>query len=66
MPKMKTSRMTAKRFKLTGRKKVMGQHAYGSHIMTKKSRKRKRKLRKGMCVSKSDEKRISRKLPYGS
>ena len=66
MPKMKTRRSAAKRFKVTAGKKVIGQHAYGSHILTKKSRKRKRKLRKGTLISKTDEKRILRNLPYGS
>ncbi|MDP8248322.1 MAG: 50S ribosomal protein L35 [Candidatus Tritonobacter lacicola] len=66
MPKMKTSRMTAKRFKVTGRKKVMGRHAGASHIMTKKNRKRKRNLRKGKMISAADTKRILIKLPYGN
>ena len=65
MPKMKTSKMAAKRFKLSGRGKVRGRHAFASHIMTKKTRKRKRKLRKGKTISKADEKRVLRKLPYG-
>ena len=64
MPKMKTSRMVAKRFKLSAKGKVMGRHACASHIMTKKKRKRKRKLRKGKHISKADVKRILRKLPY--
>lgn len=47
MPKMKTSRSAAKRFKVTGTGKLKRAKAYKSHILTKKTAKRKRNLRKG-------------------
>ena len=65
MPKMKTNRSAAKRFKVTGSGKVKRQHAYKSHILTKKTQKRKRKLRKATLVAKNDHKRVKRLLPYG-
>ena len=51
MPKIRTKRGAAKRFKLTGRKKVKRNKAYASHILTSKSKKRKRNLRKSMLVN---------------
>mgnify|MGYP000935234475 FL=1 len=65
MPKMKTHRGAAKRFKVTGSGKVVRNHAYKSHILEKKSAKRKRKLRQGELVSSNDAKRVKRMLPYG-
>jgi large subunit ribosomal protein L35 len=64
MPKLKTHRGTAKRFKLTSSGKVCRSKAFASHILTKKSSKRKRKLDKQTCCSKSDEKKIKKLLPY--
>lgn len=64
MPKMKTNRGAAKRFKLTGSGKIKRNKAYSSHILTKKSTKRKRGLRQGDTVSASDFKGIKRILPY--
>jgi len=64
MPKMKTNRGAAKRFKLTGTGKVVRNKAYGSHILTKKSTKRKRGLRKSGLVDDSDVRGIKRILPY--
>jgi len=58
MPKMKSKRAAAKRFKVTGSGKVKRFHAFSSHILTKKSRKRKRNLRKSAMVHKTNEKRI--------
>lgn len=66
MPKMKTHRGAAKRFKKTAKGKVKRSKAYKSHILTKKSQKRKRNLRKADLVAKSDEKQIKRMLPYGT
>ena len=63
MPKMKTNRATAKRLKRTGTGKLRRGKAFRSHILTKKSTKRKRKLRKATLVSKSDEQRMKRLLP---
>ncbi len=65
MPKQKTNRSAAKRFKKTGTGKYKRRKAYTSHILTKKSSKRKRKLRKPALVSKADEKRVKRLLAGG-
>jgi large subunit ribosomal protein L35 len=62
MPKQKTNRSAAKRFKITGTGRIKRGKAYTSHILTKKSSKRKRKLRKPTLVAKADEKRIKRLL----
>lgn len=64
MPKMKTHRGAAKRFKKTATGKLKRFKAYRSHILTKKSPKRKRNLRKPGIVSKGDQKRIAQLLPY--
>lgn len=64
MPKMKTNRGAAKRFKLTGSGKVKRNKAYASHILTKKSTKRKRNFRKAGLVDPSNERAIKRILPY--
>ena len=65
MPKMKTSRAAAKRFKLTGTGKLKRAKAYKSHILTKKSTKRKRNLRKATTADKTVIKTIKKKLiPY--
>ena len=58
MPKVKTKRAAAKRFKVTGTGKLKRMKAYKSHILTKKSAKRKRNLRKGTILTSADEKRI--------
>jgi large subunit ribosomal protein L35 len=58
MPKMKSKRGAAKRYKLTGSGKVKRHQAFASHILTSKTRKRKRNLRKSSLVSKADEKRV--------
>jgi len=63
MPKMKTNRGAAKRFRKTGSGKIKRNKAYASHILTKKSAKRKRGLRKGTMVDGSDATRIRRLLP---
>ena len=64
MPKMKTHRGAAKRVKKTGSGKLKRSKAFTSHILTKKTSKRKRKLRKATLVSASDMKRIRTLLPY--
>jgi len=64
MPKMKTNRGAAKRFKTTGTGKIVRNKAYASHILTKKSTKRKRNLRKSSLVDPSDLKNVNRLLPY--
>lgn len=58
MPKMKTHRGAAKRFKRTGSGKIKRSHAFTSHILEKKSPKRKRNLRKSAIMVKGDAKRI--------
>lgn len=63
MPKMKTNRAAAKRLKRTASGKLKRRRANRSHILTKKSPKRKRHLRKATLVAKVDEKRINRLLP---
>ncbi len=62
MPKMKTHRGTAKRFRVTGSGKIMRAKAYKSHILTKKSQKRKRGFRKETELSKADTKTVARNL----
>lgn len=64
MPKMKTHRGAAKRFKKTATGKLKRSKAYRGHILTKKSPKRKRQLRKPGIVSKGDQRRIAQLLPY--
>jgi large subunit ribosomal protein L35 len=58
MPKMKTNPGAKKRFTLTGTGKIRRKHAYKSHILTKKSKKRKRNLGYYAEVSKADEKNV--------
>ncbi|MCF6092995.1 50S ribosomal protein L35 [Microaerobacter geothermalis] len=64
MPKMKTHRGAAKRFKKTGNGKLKRSHAYTSHLFASKTPKRKRQLRKAALVSKGDHKRIKQLLTY--
>lgn len=61
--KLKTHRGAAKRFRKTASGKIKRSNAYASHILTKKTRKRKRGLRKSSLVSKSDMARIAVLLP---
>ena len=58
MPKMKTNPGAKKRFKITGSGKIKRKHAFKSHILTKKSKKRKRNLGHFGQVDKTDEKNI--------
>jgi large subunit ribosomal protein L35 len=64
MPKIKTKRGAAKRFQKTASGKIKRFKAYKSHILTKKSPKRIRKLRQPTLVSKADHKRISQLVPH--
>ncbi|MEM7416873.1 MAG: 50S ribosomal protein L35 [Gemmatimonadota bacterium] len=66
MPKMKTHRGAAKRVKKTGTGKLKRMRSNKSHILTKKTTKRKRRLRQPSLVSKADEKKLNKILPYGS
>jgi len=62
MPKMKTKSSAKKRFKVTGTGKIKRKHAFKSHILTKKSKKRKRALTHATLVDKSDENNIRQQL----
>ncbi|MBO0324298.1 50S ribosomal protein L35 [Muricauda sp. CAU 1633] len=62
MPKMKTKSSAKKRFKLTGTGKIKRKHAFKSHILTKKSKKRKLKLTHSTLVHPSDEDNIKEQL----
>ncbi|CAM3667739.1 50S ribosomal protein L35 [Marinicrinis lubricantis] len=64
MPKMKTHRGAAKRFKKTGTGKIKRAQAYKRHILESKSPARKRKLRKGALVASGDAKRIKQLIAY--
>ncbi|MCX7018077.1 MAG: 50S ribosomal protein L35 [bacterium] len=65
MPKIKTNRGAAKRFKLTATGKVKRKKAYHSHILNSKTTKRKRHLRKATYISKPEQRNIKKLLPYG-
>ncbi len=62
MPKMKSHRGAAKRFKKTGSGKIVRSRTNKQHILTKKTTKRKRRLRKTTLVAKVDEKRVAELL----
>ncbi len=64
MPKIKTNRGAAKRFKVTGTGKILGFKAYGSHILTKKTRKQKRGLRGSSVLDESNARSIRKIIPY--
>lgn len=64
MPKIKTKKGALKRFRRTGGGKLLRNKAFANHIMTKKSTKRKRNLRKSATVEKANKKQITRLVPY--
>ena len=64
MPKIKTHRGAAKRFKKTGSGKIRRNHAFTSHNLTSKTQKRKRNLRKAAIMDKGDAARIIQMIPY--
>ncbi len=64
MPKIKTNRGAAKRFKTTGTGKIVRNKAFSSHILTKKSTKRKRNLRKSGLVDSTNLKQVAKLIPY--
>jgi len=66
MPKMKTKRSAAKRFKTLKSGKIKRFKAYKSHILTKKSPKRKRNLRKGTMLDSTNVKNVRLMLPYSN
>jgi large subunit ribosomal protein L35 len=65
MPKLKTHKGAAKRFRLTATGKVKRGHSHARHILTKKTAKRKRALDIDVMVAEADEKPVKRMLPYG-
>ena len=65
MPKMKTHSGAKKRFRVTSTGKVRGRHAFTTHILEKKSPKRKRALRKPAVISGDDVPRVKRMLGVG-
>lgn len=64
MPKIKTNKSAAKRFKKTGTGKLKRMKAYKSHILTKKTTKRKRNLRKATLVDATKVKNMKKIMPY--
>ncbi len=62
--KLKSNRGAAKRFKITGTGKVKRSRAYASHLLSSKTTKRKRGLRKNVVVDKRDTRNVKRLLPY--
>ena len=64
MPKLKSHRGAAKRFKKTASGKIMRSKAFKQHILTSKSSKRKRRMRGTAVVSKADAAKLSKMLPY--
>jgi large subunit ribosomal protein L35 len=65
MPKLKTHKGAAKRFRTTANGKVKRGHSHARHILTKKTNKRKRNLDIDTLVSESDMERVKNMLPYG-
>ena len=64
MPKMKTKKTAAKRFRKTATGKLKFSHMGGSHILTNKNRKQKRRLNSQTLVDSADQKRIAKTIPY--
>ena len=63
MPKMKTHSGAKKRFRKTAKGKLRGRRAYSTHILEKKSPKRKRRFRKPVDIAQQDSKKVRRLLP---
>jgi len=64
MPKIKTKRGAAKRFKKTGSGKIIRSKAFGNHILTKKTTKRKRSIRQAGVLNSANVKSVSKLIPY--
>ena len=64
MPKIKTNRGAAKRFRITAKGRVKRRHGFLRHILVNKTKKQKRRLRRPALVDPSNEKAIKRLLPY--
>ena len=65
MPKIKTRKAAAKRFKITGSGKVLARHANSRHLLEWKGRKKKRQYKRAFRLSPGDVKRVRVMLPYG-
>ena len=65
MPKLKTHKGAAKRFRISAKGKIKRGHAFARHILSKKTTKRKRHLDIDVLVAKADVKEVKRMLPYG-
>jgi large subunit ribosomal protein L35 len=64
MPKLKTRKAAAKRFKVTGADNFLRRHAFKGHLLRKKSNKQKRKLSQVLCVKECDTNSLKLMLPY--
>jgi len=64
MPKLKTRKAAAKRYKVTGNDNFLRRHAFKGHLLMHKSNRQKRKLSQTICVSETDTKSIKLMLPY--
>lgn len=64
MPKLKTHKGASKRFKKTGSGKVVRNHAFARHILTSKTRSRKRKLGQAVVADETDQAKLKRMIPY--
>lgn len=64
MPKLKTRKAAAKRYKITGTNNFLRRHAFKGHLLMKKSNRQKRKLSQVICVNVKDTKTIKLMLPY--
>jgi large subunit ribosomal protein L35 len=64
MPKLKTHKGASKRFRKTGTGKVVRHHAFARHILTSKSRSRKRKLTHDVVADPTDQRKLKRMIPY--
>ena len=64
MPKIKTNRAAAKRFRITGTGKIKRNKGFKSHLLSSKAKKRKRRLRKGALVAEVQIKKTRKLIPY--
>jgi large subunit ribosomal protein L35 len=64
VPKIKTNRAAAKRFRVTGSGKVKRNKGFKSHLLSSKNKKRKRHLRRGATVSEAETKNVRKLIPY--
>jgi large subunit ribosomal protein L35 len=64
MPKLKTRKAAAKRYKFTGNGNIVRRHAFKGHLLMRKSNKQKRKLSQVICVNSRDQKAIRLMMPY--